>query len=260
MKFSTCLFSLPLALFLPMSAGASVLAYYSFDNDFTDGSGNGNNLTGPVTSGGATATITSTSGEHMFGGGAADFNSALAGAARLDLTSTLNFSASDTWSVAFWARHRPGNDGRTGMVVGDLTARDFIWIPRDGAVDGIRFRNSLTGDADFITPPGGVEPAGDFHHFAVVADGAGNVEVYYDNASLGSIAYDTTFDITSVGQGFNQTTQSMNGQIDELYIYDEAIDGTTVDALFTNTIPEPSSAALLGLGVLFVLRRKRRNS
>jgi len=217
----------------PAPATAPLIAHYSFDSDFTDSSANSNDLTEvvpPPTS--APTTITTAAGEHMFGGGAADFDSLLSDAAYLELTSNLSFGASDPWSVVFWARHRPDNDGRSGMIVGDLTNRDFIWIPRDGAVDGLRFRNSLTGDADFTTPPDGVEPAGDFHHFAVIADGVGNVEVYYDNVSLGSIAYDTTFDITSVGHGFNQNTQSMNGQIDELYIYDEAIDATEVSRLF----------------------------
>lgn len=66
-------------------------------------------------------------------------------------------------------------------------------------------------------------------------DASGNVEVFYDNASLGTIAIATNFDITSVGQGFNAPLQSMNGQIDELYIYNEAIDSAKINELFGST-------------------------
>ncbi len=212
------------------------LVHYPFDADFTDASANGNDLTPVgVGAGGALApTITAAADEHRFGGGACDFASAITDEAYLDFSVPLAFGPTDPWSVAFWARHRPGNDGRTGMIIGDRSnSSDFIWIPRDGAVDGIRVRtvNNAT-QADYLTPPDGVEPAGDFHHFAVVADGSGNVEVYYDNGSLGSMALDTSISMTSVGQAFNQTTQSMDGQIDELYLYDEAIDAAEVDRLF----------------------------
>ncbi len=257
MKF---LFLLPAAaLGLAVTAApAGVIAYYPFDADTSDASGNGNHLTGPITSGAASAMITTTAGESMFGGGAADFNSAVTDQAYYDLTTPISFSASDAWSVAFWARHRPGNDGRTGMIVGDPSdAANFIWIPRDGAVDGIRVRTlNNTTQADYTTPPAGVEPAGVFHHFAVIADGSGNVEVFYDNASLGVQALNTSLSITSVGQAFNQATQSMNGQIDELYLFDEAIDAARVDALFNN-IPEPSSGLLAALGGVALLRRRR---
>lgn len=232
---SSCLLASPCA--------AGLLAYYSFDSDFTDGSGNGNDLA----VGAGTPAISATAGEHQFGGGALDLNSTTGDQHYLNLGTGLSFGSGDAWSVAFWARHRPGNDGRVGMIVGDLTSSDFIWIPRDGAVDGVRFRNSAGADADYTTPPAGVEPAGVYHHWAVIADGAGNIEVYYDNASLGSQPITTSLDITSVGQGFNQNTQSMNGQIDELYIYDEAIDAAKVNDLFTgNTGPDTTPPTLSG--------------
>ena len=227
-------FSWRLMTVLALTAGslkAGLLAHYSFDTDFSDASGNGNDLVAGL----GTPSLTTTVGEYAFGGGALDLDSTISNQVYLNLTNPITFGATDAWSVAFWARHRPGNDGRTGMIVGDLTAADFIWIPRDGAIAGLRFRNSASGNADYTTPPAGVEPAGVYHHYAVVADGAGNLEVFYDNASLGTMAMATNFDITSVGQAFNQATQSMNGQIDELYIYNEAIDSAKINELFAAT-------------------------
>ena len=241
------------SLLSSMPAGAALVAYYSFDDEFTDGSGNNNHLS--VAAG--TPLITKVDGEHRFGGGALDVASTTLDQAYLNLATPLSFGAGDAWSVAFWARHRPGNDGRTGMIVGDLTSSNFIWIPRDGAVDGLRFRNSSAVNADYDTPPAGVEPAGEYHHFAVIADGLGSVELFYDNASLGTRSLATSFTITSVAQAFNQTTQSMNGQIDELYIFDEAISADAVNALYTG-IPEPSVGGIASLGGLILLMRRRR--
>ena len=223
--------TIPLLILSPLNAWADLLAYYPFDEGFLDVSGNGNDLAAAS----GTPSITAAAGEFVVGGGALDIDSTTGSQEYLNFAVPISFGAGDPWSVVFWARHRPGNDGRTGMIVGDLTNTDFIWIPRDGAVDGIRFRNSSGQNADYNTPPAGVEPAGAYHHFAVVADGTGRVEIYYDNTSLGTRSIATTFAITSVAQAFNQTTQSMNGQIDELHIFDEAITAAKVDELFSGS-------------------------
>lgn len=216
-------------VFLPTAPGmAELLAYYSFDSDFTDGSGNDNHLT--IASG--TPVISTSPGEVAIGAGALDLNSAVSNQHYLNLGTPISFAAGDAWSVSFWARHRVGNDGRTGMIAGDLTSNDFIWVPRDGAVDGLRFRNNTGQNADYTSPHAGVEPGGVYHHWAVIADGLGSIEVFYDNVSLGTRSISTSLDITSIGQAYSQTTQSMNGQIDELYIYDEAIDAVKVAELF----------------------------
>jgi hypothetical protein len=116
---------------------------------------------------------------------------------------------------------------------------------------GTSYNNGTAGDNAFPDDGG-------WHHWALSADGAGSLTVYRDNVSLGTVSAVTTFNATHVGQAFTSNAQSMNGQIDELYIFNEAIDSTTVGNLFTsNTIPEPGSLLLLGLGGLAALRRRR---
>jgi hypothetical protein len=243
------------------AAQAGVLAHWSFDSDFTDSSGTGNDLTTAA----GTPTITSAAGEFVFGGGALDLDSTISNQEHLVLDNQITFGASQAWSVTFWGQRRTNTDDRTGMILGDLTSRDFIWTPADGGgVQGLRFRSSNNTNADYS----GITDDNAFHHWAVIGDGAGNVEVYRDNTSLGTVPIATTFDITNVGHAFNATTQSYDGQLDEIYIFDEAIDAATVDSLFrlnelpssSAAVPEPATATLLLLGgvVGLLLRRQRR--
>ena len=105
---------------------------------------------------------------------------------------------------------------------------------------------------------GGFVDDGQFHHWVVISDGSGMIEAYRDNVAQTPVAIANTFNITSVGHAFNNTIHSTNGQIDELYVFDEAIGADVVNSLFTNNVvPEPSSALLVGLGGLALMRRRR---
>jgi hypothetical protein len=72
MKFTPATIPLLVAAsaILAQSASAALLAHYSFDSNFTDGSGNANHLT--ASSG--TPNVTTTTGQHVFGGGAANLD------------------------------------------------------------------------------------------------------------------------------------------------------------------------------------------
>jgi hypothetical protein len=238
-------------------SNAGVIAYYPFDSTFTDSSASGNDLT---ISAGAPV-ITSEADEWKFGDGAADFNSTTSDQAHLRLDSEINFSAADAWSISFWGRRRAGTDAKSGMILGNLQATDFIWTVDSGqgvAVSGggLRFRNSDNTNYDYAE----IDDDHAYHHWVVIADGSGNITSYRDNVSLGTQAAVTSFDITHVGQAYSNTIQSYNGQIDELYIFDNAIGSGVVASLFNgNRVPEPSAALLLclGLAALAIGRRQR---
>lgn len=248
--------SLAFLALLPAAGQAALIAHYPFDSDFTDASGGGNDLTA-VTAGGATVVINSTAGNSVFGNGAADFTSDTGNEARLDLDSTINFGSADAWSASFWVRRRAGSDQRQGMVAGDTgNTTDFFWASDNPSqVQGMRFRSSANTNANF----GGFPDDGNFHHWVVISNGAGTISAYRDNVAQPDVTgTDGSFNITAVGQAYNSAVFSMNGQIDELYIFDEAIDAATVDSLFSsNVVPEPSTTLLLGFIGMALIRRRR---
>ena len=216
-------------------AHADLVAHYPFDVDFNDASGNGRHLT----IGAGTPSITTASGEQALGGGALDLDKAFN--EYLVLNPGISFDSEDPWSVSFWARRRPGAAAPTGMVVGDNTTTDsFIWLPDNSTVvQGLRFRPVGVGTSQNNDYATGHDT--NFHHWVVVADGAGTIRVYRDNNDLGqrTPVAGTNFDINAVGSGYTGTNQIFDGQIDDLRIYDEALDAAAVAVLFEGGDPEP---------------------
>lgn len=220
-----------------VSAHAGLIAHYPFDGDFNDASGNGRHLT----IGAGTPAITSVAGEHVIGSGALDLEKTANEYLTLDPGITL--TTADAWTVSFWARRRPGAGIATGMVLGDNTTTDsFIWLPDNiSQVQGLRFRPVGVGTSDNNDYTTGHDSG--FHHWVVVADGTGTIRVYRDNTDLGTRTPSggTDFDINAVGSGYTGTSQIFDGQIDELRIYDEALDAAAVAALYgLPPDPEPT--------------------
>ena len=229
---------------------ASVVAHWSFDSNFNDSSGNANDLTTAV----GTPNITNVAAETAFGGGA--LNLTHTDNEYLSLSSPLVFGAADAWSVSFWAQRNATSDA--GMVIGNAGVRNsFIWTTE--AFNGMRFRpqSSSSASNDFTAPKDF-----SFHHYVMVADGTGQLSLYVDNGApetKTSATGGTSFTVNAVGYAYDNTNYTFGGQIDEIYVFDEAIDASIVSSLFSsNAIPEPASAALLALGGCLLIRRRRR--
>jgi hypothetical protein len=225
---------------LAVSANGAVINYHSFDSDFKDGVGS-NDLTVGGTSV-AAPTISNTVGDSVFGSGAANFSTT---DDWLATTMAITFSSTDAWSVSFWAARDTDSNANQGMVIGDVTdSRDFIWLNENASQgNGFRFRSASNANTNIATTPFDHG----FHHWVLVADGTGSLKVYRDNAIVSTSSTNTSFDINAVGRAYTSSAYSMYGQIDELYIYDEAISATKVGQLFIdNTGPDETPPTLDG--------------
>lgn len=153
------------------------------------------------------------------------------------LASSLTFSATNPWSVAFWAQRGETNAGK-GMVLGERgTTDDFIWL--NDTFTGLRFRNSSGGNIEFT-----VSRNTNLHHYALVATGSSNLSLYLDGLLSQTATGTTSFTIDTVGQAYttNVNHYAFQGRLDDVRVYGRALDSNTVAALYqmknaTNAAP-----------------------
>lgn len=247
---------------------AGAVLHYSFDTDYTDSSGAGNNGTAVDRSGDSVVdvSITNTVGEYVFGGGAADFT-ATRDCVQLD--SQILFGSGNAYSVSFWARDLSTSGG--GMVLGvsegDWASTFFVWAYKPG--DTVNWRGSSSSadrNASFTQTLDS-----DWHHYALVAgdyDGDSAVDditLYRDGAFVGTDPGNLTgFIIETIGSAYGSNLDfDWIGQIDEVWVFDEALSLAAVDSLYNaNVVPEPTTMGLLLCGLLSLagLRTARRKS
>ncbi len=227
------------------SANPDLLAYFPFDSDFTDASGNNNHLVNPSGS----PDITTTSGESAVGGGALNLDQS--GTQEfLGLTDDLAFDGTTAWSMAWWGKRSTSAGAAQGMIAGKITdSNNFIWTPNNpaaGSVEGLRLRDNTGASTDYD----GIVDDNAYHHWAVVYNGSGSVEVWRDNVSLGSKAFSGIISLTHVGAGNANQTNSFYGQIDELYVYDGAINAAKVDELYSARVVDNTPPTLAASGIV----------
>lgn len=234
------------------TAHASVIAHYTFDTDYTDSSGNAHHgtLVNEFTSGGTF--ITSVVGDTVFGGGALHVGE------DRDYVSIIipSFSTSDTWTVSLWAmQDLSSENGSQSMVIGEVGTTSQFITTETGKT---RFRGNGSGN----TADGSGTTAGAWHHYVISSSGTGgDITIWLDGAlDTTSAEGDTSFVINAIGSAYASSNNlDFQGRIDEVWILDETADLDLVTSLHTvNAVPEPSSAALLGLGGLALILRRRK--
>ncbi|MFA7171834.1 MAG: LamG-like jellyroll fold domain-containing protein [Kiritimatiellia bacterium] len=207
-----CMLSLPLF--------ADMVLHYKFENDLSDSSGSQ-----------AAATVVGALGytSNMMEVAAGSAAVTLAGGANyMTLAQQINFSSSDLWSVAFWAK-RGEIDAEHGMIMGDLNNNaDFIWLNK--TFKGFRFRSSDGNSLDFT-----VKQDLYMHHYALVVEGNGTMSLYVDGKLNANKNWsNTSFQVNAIGKAYIANTYNFQGVLDDVRIYTNKLDAADIYAIYTN--------------------------
>ena len=228
---------LAFTLLISLPSQAGVWAHYPFDSNYDDTSGSARNGTFTDVGTLGNSGITTSSGSYKFGGGALNLH------AERDyvVIPEKTFASGVSYSYAFWARKSAGDAGQAAqfdMVVGDRNNTNFFMALSDqtGGRTGFRWRSSdstTARQADFAAPDDT-----NWHHYAVVASGT-TVTFYVDGAFVSNATGKLTgFTSNTIGEAYVNTSDfDFNGQIDEMWIFDEALTATKVAGLYGNNDP-----------------------
>jgi hypothetical protein len=269
-----------------INAQGALIAHYTLDetSGTTTADSSGNALNGTVSGGaiGAVGAIQSTTG---ISGNAYSFSGTTAQRVDADFAKWGDLNLNPGYTVSLWLKWTvPGANNRSVAVslaadgggVNDRYADLGVGTSTGANVnaDGsgyARHRGTLTTvDTDPLKaddPPNGGFDDGTWHLLTGVFTNTG-VTVYFDGNQVDSATGnggDIAFDALTLGllqrPGGQTDVDPFEGAIDDVQIYDQALTLSEIGTLFANpgqTIPEPSSTALLGLGGLALVLRRRR--
>ena len=254
-------------------AGAGLVGHWTFDDADVSGS-----TLADSSGGGASGAI----GANVTTGVAGIAGQAFslpAGAAQDDVVDMGNatsvssaVNASGELTMSGWVNFNTvGAAGPNRSIVyflGDDTS-NFSYIDigvTDGAINpvgGAYGRKRSGGDSEVLGSSGLGD--GQWHHIALVLDiNTGTHDFYVDGTLLGSTTTSGSFPTLNnleVGRlGRASPVDGYTGLVDDLQIYDEALSASDISVLFNNpgsVVPEPASLALMGLGGLSMMCRRR---
>lgn len=230
------------ALLSVIPAHAGIYAHYSFDSGYEDSSPNRRHGTLVDAETAGNSGITNSTGSFKFGGGALNLS-----ADRDFVTIPLQtFASPRHYSIAFWAKKQAGDTGDLAMwdmVIGERnTTGFFIGLGDSGGPTGLRWRSSndtTARQADFAVPRDY-----DWHHYVVVASGT-TITLYLDGQFFGNATGKLTgFTFDTIGDGYPSRRFGLHGQLDEMWIFDEALGAAAVSNLYqSNDAGIPASTA-----------------
>ncbi len=240
-----------------LPANAALIAHYTFDTDASATVGTDATL-------GDAASIST---ESIIGSGSLSLSGAPAtdGAGTNGAVSGNSFSwgASDVRTVAFWMKANSGDFGDDAATLISLGGGTDGGSRFDVAINGNNLRLEVQSGG---STSGSVVADGSWHHIAVVVPNAtstvNDVNYYIDGTLAGTFSNAQSINTGTgplrMGDSYQDTGRDLKGFLDDVRVYDEALDATSIAALATVPIPEPSSTALLGLGGLALILRRRK--
>lgn len=261
-KKSLIAFSLAAAALTSTSESALIL-HYTFDSDASDAVGS-NDLTAQADDSTNFPTIQISGGKA---GGYASFD----GQNYFNRSQFSPVSGDADRTFSMFVRTTADNSGSTGGTTtffggwGDdsLSARVRFDLGLQGGSNN-QLRGEYNSGASTSLTTAAIN-TGVWRHLAIVWDGGTNTATFYlDGAFYGSETETNNLVTAAPGveDGFflgtdTRTNRFFTGDMDDVRVYDEALDATAIANLAA--VPEPSSTALLGLGGLALMLRRRRN-
>ena len=233
------------------SASGALMARYEFNGNLDDSSGNGHNGTA--------------NGNATIVDGSLVLNNTVTPASYVDCG--YFFENATAFTLAAWikpdieaAKDKP--IAQKGDEFGiKVKANDTLEVYFQSAVSSGWYGANIPG-----TRVSQIWADGKFHHVAGTYDPTvAQIKLYVDGVleatntfagSAGWVVGDSIIQSTrnwNIGRDSKNTSRLFTGSIDDIRIYNEALSAEAVMAL----VPEPATMALLGLGGLALLRRRR---
>jgi hypothetical protein len=273
-----------IAILAALQTQAALVLHYDFNgtgSTVSDLSGNGydGTIISPGVAGGDNSGVTGSSTNRAFdnSGAGSHADSSFFGFVNVPNTVNNSYLAAKTqFTVTFWMNPQQilGNNARL------LEGRTLSLLAKAG--DAIEFKMRMS-DGNFASLTPGSTPfpnVNEWNFVALVFDsnesGGNYMKVYSgDKASSaalvaqgnggiitsGMLTYGTGSTAFMIGNKTGTTNAPFDGLIDNLRIYDTALDQATIESTIRSpeAVPEPGSVlmVMVGAGVLFIVRRIR---
>lgn len=240
------------ALTASSASAATMVAYYTFDNAGDIGANTGTATT-EWNSFGVTQNV-----DAKFGSASGNFPN---GAWDADFGTDTGVDLSD-FSVSL---HVKGGDSAWNDYVSIGTANNVVHVLEQTGSGGLANYNigDVGGHDGAVGGYNAIDITdGTWHHIGLSVTG-GNVTIYVDGVARASAAYtgSGTATVFQIGSRFGDGNRSVTAQIDDVSVWDGALSDAQMLTLSSNAatvVPEPTSTALLGLGGLALILRRRK--
>ena len=210
-----------------MGEGSGLMAYYSFDGNSNDSSGNG--LNGTLNG----ATLTS----DKFGN--SDRAYSFDGNDYIEISDDQKLTSTNQLSIVAWFKKSSNSELLTIMQKGsDDTNEEYILSVHNSNI----YFDVGDGGGPYIQPSYSVS-SGVWHHIVAVHNRTGgnsSLKIYLNGQNIGGTVINPTrvpmdnSDSVTIGKRKSYSTQSFIGQIDEVRIYNRALSDEDISTLYNS--------------------------